>query len=65
MHSGGWPEFEVTLRDGATAVRIVVENPRGVSRASQRMLLDGAPLEQPILPRLQDGRLHEVEVTMG
>jgi cellobiose phosphorylase len=60
-----WPEFEVILRDGATAVRIVVENPRGVNSGVERMLLDGKPIEPPILPRLEDGRTHEVRVTMG
>jgi hypothetical protein len=29
------------------------------------MLLDGERLEPPILPRLTDGRTHEVHVTMG
>jgi cyclic beta-1,2-glucan synthetase len=60
-----WSELEVILRDGATAVRIVVENPRGVNSGVERMLLDGKPIEQPILPRLRDGRTHEVRVTMG
>ena len=60
-----WPEFEVLLHDGATSFRIHVANPRGVSRGVATVRLDGAPLAQPILPRLDDGRLHEVEVTMG
>ena len=60
-----WPGFEMTLHDGATSFRIRVANPRGVSRGIAAVLLDGAPLEQPVLPRLDDGRLHEVEVTMG
>jgi len=55
-----WPELEVILRDGATVVRIVVENPRGVNSGVERMLLDGKPIEPPILPRLKDGRTHEV-----
>jgi hypothetical protein len=29
------------------------------------MLLDGERLDPPILPRLTDGRIHEVQVTMG
>ena len=60
-----WPGFEVTLHDGATSFRIRVANPRGVSRGVAAVLLDGVPLAQPVLPRLDDGRLHEVEVTMG
>jgi cyclic beta-1,2-glucan synthetase len=60
-----WPGFEVVLRDGATVVRIVVENPRGVSSGVERMLLDGEPIAPSMLPRLKDGRTHEVRVTMG
>jgi cyclic beta-1,2-glucan synthetase len=60
-----WPGLEVVLRDGATVVRIVVENPRGVSSGVERMLLDGEPIGPSILPRLRDGRTHEVRVTMG
>jgi hypothetical protein len=29
------------------------------------MLLDGQPVEPAILPRLTDGRAHEVRITMG
>ena len=60
-----WPGFEVVWRDGPTLVRIRVDNPRGVSSGVERMLLDGERLEPPILPRLADGRVHEVQVTMG
>jgi cyclic beta-1,2-glucan synthetase len=60
-----WPEVEVILRDGATTVRILVENPRGVNSGVERMLLDGQPIELSILPRLKDGRAHEVRITMG
>jgi cyclic beta-1,2-glucan synthetase len=60
-----WPAFEVVWRDGATVVRIQVDNPRGVSSGVERMLLDGERLDPPILPRLTDGRIHEVQVTMG
>jgi hypothetical protein len=31
----------------------------------EQMLLDGEPIDPPILPRLSDGRPHEVRVTMG
>ena len=48
-------EDEVTVR-GET---------RSVSRGVAAVLLDGVPLAEPVLPRLDDSRLHEVEVTMG
>ena len=55
----------MTLHNGATSFRIRVANPGGVSRGVAAVLLDGAPLAQPVLPRLDDSRLHDVEVTMG
>jgi cellobiose phosphorylase len=60
-----WPEYELVLRDGDTIVRIVVENPRGVSSGIRRMHLDGEVIEAPIVPRLKDGRMHEVRITLG
>lgn len=60
-----WPGFELVLRDGATVLRVHVENPRGVSRGITRALFDGQPFDPPILPRVHDGRTHEVRLTMG
>jgi cyclic beta-1,2-glucan synthetase len=60
-----WSAFEVVLREGDTITRVRVENPRRVNSGVVRLLLDGEPLEPPILPRLRDGRVHEVRVTMG
>jgi cyclic beta-1,2-glucan synthetase len=60
-----WPGFEIVLRDGATVVHIEVENPHGVNRGVARALLDGQRIDPPILPRLQDGRSHELRLTMG
>jgi cyclic beta-1,2-glucan synthetase len=60
-----WPGFELVLRDGATVVRIVVDNPRGANSGIERMLLDGEAISPPVLPRLEDGRVHEVRITMG
>jgi cyclic beta-1,2-glucan synthetase len=60
-----WPGFEIALREGATVVHIEVENPRGVTRGVAQALLDGERIDPAILPRLRDGRRHEVRVTMG
>ncbi|MBI2207665.1 MAG: cellobiose phosphorylase [Candidatus Rokubacteria bacterium] len=60
-----WAGFEVVLRDGTTIFHVSVENPRGVNSGVERMLLDGAPIDPPLLPRLTDGRTHEVRVTLG
>jgi cyclic beta-1,2-glucan synthetase len=60
-----WPGFELVLRDGATVFHVHVENPRGVTRGVDRALLDGEPFDPPTLPRVQDGRTHEVRLTLG
>jgi cyclic beta-1,2-glucan synthetase len=60
-----WPEFSMVVRDGLTILHIRVENPRGVNSGVERMLVDGTPIDPPILPPLRDGRTHEVRVTMG
>jgi cyclic beta-1,2-glucan synthetase len=60
-----WPGFEATLRDGNTSFSIRVTNPRGAGRGVTAMRLDGTPLALPVVPRLQDGGAHEVEVTIG
>jgi cyclic beta-1,2-glucan synthetase len=60
-----WPGFDVDVRDGATVVRIHVDNPHGVSSGVEQMLVDGEPADPPVLPVLADGRTHEVRVTMG
>jgi cyclic beta-1,2-glucan synthetase len=60
-----WPGFELVLRDGATTFRVHVENPRGVTRGIDRALLDGRPFDPPLLPRVHDGQIHEVRLTLG
>jgi hypothetical protein len=55
----------MVVRDELTIVHIRVENPHGVTSGVERMLLDGALIDPPILPPLRDGQTHEVRVTMG
>jgi cyclic beta-1,2-glucan synthetase len=61
-----WPGFEVRYKalDGTT-LRIVVENPRGVSRGVTRVELDGVAIGDPLVPIADDGRHHEVRVVLG
>jgi hypothetical protein len=59
------PGFEVILRGGATTVHVHVDNPRGVTRGVVGATLDGRPFDPPLLPRLADGRTHEVRLTLG
>jgi cellobiose phosphorylase len=59
-----WPGFEVVWRDGTRSFAFEWTTPRGVNSGVERVLLDGERLEPRILPRLTDGRIHEVQVTM-
>jgi cyclic beta-1,2-glucan synthetase len=60
-----WPDFEIVVRDGGTTYRIAVDNPLRVSRGVARVLLDGEPLPDGLVPRRDDGRTHDVRVTLG
>jgi cyclic beta-1,2-glucan synthetase len=61
-----WERFEIRYRHGASRYRIRVENPKGVCRGVSRVQLDGVPLEgDALVPLLDDGREHEVEVVLG
>jgi cyclic beta-1,2-glucan synthetase len=60
-----WPEIEVVIRDGATIFRVHVDNPHRVNSGIERLLLDGEAIDPPRVPRMMDGRVHEVRVTLG
>jgi cyclic beta-1,2-glucan synthetase len=60
-----WPGFEATVRDGATGYFIRVRNPDGVARGIARVEFDGRALRGAVLPRPDDGRMHEVTVELG
>jgi cyclic beta-1,2-glucan synthetase len=59
-----WPGFTATLRLGSAAWHIRVENPRGANRGVERTTLDGVTLADGRVPLVDDGREHEVAVTM-
>ena len=62
---GSWPGFELALRDGATVFHVHVENPRGVNHGVAEASLDGQSFDPPLLPRVRDGRTHEVRLILG
>jgi len=62
---GSWPGFQVTYRFGSTRYLIRVENPNGVNRGIGQTLLNGIPLPEARIPLTDDGRQHQVLVTMG
>ena len=62
-----WPGFEVTLRRRSARMRIKVDNPNGFSRGVASAQLDGILIAQrPLRVELiDDGRIHELLVTLG
>jgi cyclic beta-1,2-glucan synthetase len=60
-----WPGFEMTCKTPRAEYRIVVENPRGVSRGVVRLELDGVEQTGREIPVLEDGGVHHVRVVLG
>jgi cyclic beta-1,2-glucan synthetase len=60
-----WPGYEITYRRGAATYRVRVENPHGAERGVRGVTLDGRPCADGIIPLADDGRTHEVVVTLG
>jgi cyclic beta-1,2-glucan synthetase len=62
-----WPRAQISLRHGNSLYVISIENPRGVNRGVQRVLLDG---DEPAdvaheIALVDDGRTHTVRVILG
>jgi cyclic beta-1,2-glucan synthetase len=62
-----WRNHQIDYVRGATRLRVLVENPHGVSRGIVRLELDGLPLpNSPArVPMVADGSLHHVRVVLG
>jgi cyclic beta-1,2-glucan synthetase len=61
-----WKRFEIRYRHGRSRYRILVENPKGVSRGVAGIRLDGIHLADAApVPLVDDGAEHRVEVTLG
>ena len=60
-----WTGFKVNYRFGNTHYKISVENPKGVNRGIQKIILDGKTLSGNLLPLVDDGQPHDVSVLMG
>jgi cellobiose phosphorylase len=61
----GWEGFSVTRRFRGTEYHITVRNPDHVSKGVKSVLLDDRALDQPLLPIMENGGQHVVEVLMG
>lgn len=59
-----WTGFEINYRYGNSRYRIVVENPKGVNRGVQEILLDGKPVAGGV-PLVDDGKAHQVTVVLA
>jgi cyclic beta-1,2-glucan synthetase len=62
-----WRSFEITYRHRSTRYHLVVENPRGVNRGLTVLALDGVglPTAPALVPLVDDGSTHEVQVVLG
>jgi cyclic beta-1,2-glucan synthetase len=62
-----WPRFEIFFRHASARYKILVENPHRVSRGVTCVELDGRklPNADAHIILVDDGRTHEVRVTLG
>ena len=60
-----WPGYEVGYRHGSATYRIRVENPAGAGRGVRSVHVDGQPVPGGVVPFRDDGRTHNVRVTLG
>jgi cellobiose phosphorylase len=60
-----WHGFSVRRVFRGATYRIQVKNPDGICKGVRSVTLDGEKVSGNVLPVLEDGRTHEVEVTMG
>ena len=60
-----WPGYDVAYRHGSATYRIRVENPAGAGRGVRSVLVDGQPVPGGVVPFRDDGRTHNVRVTLG
>jgi cyclic beta-1,2-glucan synthetase len=59
-----WKEFSIEYRHGDSTYVIIVLNPEGIQKGVASVVVDGNEVSGPI-PLLNDGKPHEVVVTMG
>ncbi len=60
-----WDGYKVSRKFRGTQYNIEVKNPNHVSQGIQSILVDGEALVGNTLPLFDDGKLHEVVVTLG
>jgi Cellobiose phosphorylase len=60
-----WDRLEITREFRGDTYRIVITNPRHVSKGVKSTTLDGRPLDRAVIPPAGDGREHLVEIVLG
>ena len=60
-----WEGYEIQWRVRATRYRISVSNPDRHCRGIRSIVVDGVPLQGAMIPLLDDGGTHVVQVTLG
>jgi cellobiose phosphorylase len=61
----GWPEYEIRYRHGSATYRIQVDNRAGTGHGVRSVTVDGKAAEGGVVPVRDDGREHDVRVTLG
>jgi cyclic beta-1,2-glucan synthetase len=60
-----WPGFEIQYRWGHSLYHIYVDNSEGVAQGVRQITLDGQLLSDGVIPLVEDGEGHDVQVKMG
>ncbi|HVK14203.1 MAG TPA: glycosyl hydrolase family 65 protein, partial [Gemmataceae bacterium] len=60
-----WPGYEINYRYHSTTYRVRVENPSGTGRGVRSVTVDGEPASGGIVSLQDDGRTHDVRVTLS
>jgi cellobiose phosphorylase len=60
-----WPGYEITYRHGSATYRVRVENAAGTGHGVRSVTVDGQAAEGDTVRLCDDGREHDVRVTLG
>jgi cellobiose phosphorylase len=60
-----WDGFEVTRVLRGTTYKVKVKNPHHVCKGVKSLVVDGKTIAGHVVPLFNDGKTHEVEVTLG
>ncbi|MCL2326993.1 MAG: glycosyl transferase [Bacteroidetes bacterium] len=60
-----WDGFEMKREFRGAQYNIVVKNPDHVSKGVKQIIVNGSPIEGNVVPILEKGKTHNVEVIMG